>query len=211
MSSVSYRPFDSSDFDTLAAILQELWHSDSGSSEAYRELEARDDLAHCLSVATFSQVALVDDVPSGIVLARSGTADPTWAAHWNDACRDLWSQMERIDPEALKRYREFIDASTRANEEMLGASDVDRDAEVVLLAVGAATRGLGAGSVLLDAATSYLASRGHRNAFLYTDTDCTWEFYEHRGLKRLGRHKATREERQLLPREQYLYGIDLSK
>ena len=58
---------------------------------------------------------------------------------------------------------------------------------------------MGIGSVLIDAATTYLTEEGARQAFLYTDTDCTWQFYEHHGFKRAGTYRSTREERRLLP------------
>ena len=164
VSRVIYRPFEEGDFDALAAILQATWHSESP-NEAYNRLEATYDLAHALSISSFSQVVLVDGFPRGIVLARAESDRLPYAAAWD---------------------------------------------QITLLAVSETTRGMGIGSVLLDAAASYVSSRGARGAFLYTDTDCSWKFYERRGLKRAAAYRASREERKLLPREMYLYGLDLS-
>ena len=81
VSRVLYRPFEETDFDTIAMILQAQWHT-GDNQEVYNFLEACDDLAYCLSGSTFSQVALVDDVPRGIVLARAGERDPAWVRRW---------------------------------------------------------------------------------------------------------------------------------
>ena len=71
--------------------------------------------------------------------------------------------------------------------------------------------GLGVGSVLLDAAVSYLSSRGATRAHLYTDSNCSWKFYELHGFKRAATHRANREERRHdMPRESFLYELDLT-
>lgn len=69
MPEICYRPFEAPDFDALAEILQPLWHTRS-SIERYNFLEACDDLAYCLSVSNFTQVALVDGVPGGALAGR---------------------------------------------------------------------------------------------------------------------------------------------
>ncbi len=69
---------------------------------------------------------------------------------------------------------------------------------------------MGLGGVLIDAATTHLLSNGANKAFLYTDTDCSWSFYEHEGFKRVGTYRSARNEQRLLPKELYVYGITLS-
>ena len=151
VSKVLYRPFEETDFDSIATILQDCWHTD-GNSEVYNFLEACDDLAHCLSVSTFSQVALVDDAPRGIVLARTGQPDPAWTQRWNEVSYDFFTQMRAIDADALARYERFISLTGGIDENLLRTSGIDGSSEVTLLAVDRNTQGLGIGSVLLDAA-----------------------------------------------------------
>lgn len=209
VSKVLYRPFEETDFDSIATILQDCWHTNEN-SEVYNFLEACDDLAHCLSVSTFSQVALVDDAPRGIVLARTGQPDPTWTQRWNEASRDFFTQMRTIDKDALARYEQFISLTGNIDKDLLRTSGIDGSSEITLLAVDHNTQGLGIGSVLLDAAADHIASQGYTQTFLYTDTDCDWKFYERRGLRRAVAHRATRDERKFVPREMYLYRLRLS-
>lgn len=209
VSKVLYRPFEDQDFNDLAHILQDLWHTGHHSG-MYNRLEACDDLAHCLSLATFSQVALIDNAPRGIILARSGEQNPLWRDHWEQVQDEFRRRMRAADSAAELDYRRFRSTTTDINSRMMRDSGTEDDNEIVLLAVDPTTHGQGVGTVLLDAATSYFADREQRRAFLFTDTDCTWEFYERRGLKRLAKHHATRDERKIIPKEMYLYGLDLS-
>ena len=64
---------------------------------------------------------------------------------------------------------------------------------------------------LLDAAVSHLSSLGATRAHLYTDSNCSWKFYELHGFKRAATHRANREERRHdMPRESFLYELDLT-
>ena len=48
-------------------------------------------------------------------------------------------------------------------------------------------------------------------AHLYTDSNCSWKFYELHGFKRAATHRANREERRHdMPRESFLYELDLT-
>lgn len=139
--------------------------------------------------------------------ANAGELD---ADRWMALDNDLMARMRAADPVAAAAHLAFIDAETRVNDGLLRRADVDGHAEIVLLAVDERLRGIGVGGALLDAALSYCARAGAHGAYLFTDTSCTWTFYEHRGLTRLAEHRSTAEERRLLPRELYLYGTPLS-
>ena len=209
VSRVIYRPFEEGEFDALAAIMQATWHSETPNDE-YNKLEATYDIAHALSISSFSQVVLVDGEPRGVVLARAASDRLPYAAAWDHAKEDILQQMWAIDKRATAGYLAFLKNEERVNASLLEESGVDPASQITLLAVDESTRGLGIGSILLDAAASYVSSHGREGAYLYTDTDCSWKFYERRGLKRAASYRTSREERKLLPREMYLYGLDLS-
>lgn len=209
VSRVTYRPFEEDDFEDIAAIIQEAWHTEVPSPE-YGFLEACNDLSYSLSISTFSQVALVDDKPCGIVLACPDTSHVRAHKRWFIMSRDYFRRMRELEPEAAAKYWKSIQLAESKNDKMLSDSGYAGSTEITLLAVDAAARGMGIGSVLIDAAIDHLAQEGAHRAFLYTDTDCTWQFYEHHGFKRAGTYRSTREERHLLPKEMYMYGLDLS-
>lgn len=209
VSRVTYRPFEEEDFEELAAILQETWHTEVPSPE-YGFLEACNDLSYSLSISTFSQVALVDDKPCGIVLACPDTSRVGAHKRWFVISKEYFRRMRELEPEAAAAYWRGIQLTEAKNDKLLHDSGYAGSTEITLLAVSSSARGMGIGSVLIDAATTYLTEAGANRAFLYTDTDCTWQFYESHGFKRASTYRSTREERHLLPRELYVYGLDLS-
>lgn len=210
VSRVTYRPFIEDDFEEIARILQEAWHTDVPSEE-YGFLEACNDLAYSLSISSFSQVALVDGVPRGIVLARPEAKRVQQNKRWFTISEGYFRRMRALEPEAAASYWRSIELTSAKNDKLLKASPYSAGAnEITLLAVSKLACGMGLGGVLIDAATAFLSEAGASKVFLYTDTDCTWQFYEHRGFKRAGSYRSTRDERRLLPKELYVYGLDLS-
>lgn len=210
VSRVLYRPFEESDFDAIATILQADWHNDSD-NDGYNYLEACADLCYCLSVSTFSQVACIDGKVRGISLARAGAPDPAWAERWKRSEHDILGQLKQIDPGLAAEYDAYVRAQIRINNHLLQQSGVSHSDEITLLAVSSDTQGLGIGTVLLDAATSYVSSQGAGIVYLYTDTDCSWKFYERHNFKRLACHRATwKEQIADFPKESFLYGLDLT-
>lgn len=209
VSRVQYRPFEDGDFEAVAEIMRGEWHHRTANDE-FSRLEAQYDLAYSLSISSFSQVVLVDGVVRGIVLARVDAKPCRHADHWHERERTLFAQMKHRDEDAADNLSAFTRAEIRVNNALLKESGIEPAAQITLLAVSDQARGLGIGSVLLDAALSYCSTNGAERAYLFTDTCCSWQFYERRGLKRLAMHRANREERKILPREMYLYGLDLS-
>ncbi|MDO4436396.1 MAG: GNAT family N-acetyltransferase [Coriobacteriaceae bacterium] len=209
VSRVTYRPFIEDDFEEIARILQEAWHTEVPSEE-YGFLEACNDLAYSLSISSFSQVALVDGVPRGIVLARPEAKRVQQNKRWFTISKDYFRRMRTLEPEAAAHYWRSIELTGAKNDKLIANSAFADANEITLLAVSKSARGMGLGGVLADAATSFLSEAGASKIFLYTDTDCTWQFYEHRGFKRAGTYRSTRDERRLLPKELYVYGLDLS-
>ena len=119
--------------------------------------------------------------------------------------------MRELEPEACAEYLSFVRTTIRTNNRLLESSPLPHDNEVTLLAVDPDVHGLGVGTVLLDAAISHLSSRGATSAHLYTDSNCSWQFYELHGFKRTATHRASREERHRnMPRESFLYELDLT-
>ena len=154
----------------------------------------------------------IDGQARGIALARAGqSSGATINEHWMDTERALLSQMRELEPDACAEYLSFVRATIRTNNRLLESSPLPHDNEVTLLAVDRDVHGLGVGTVLLDAAVSHLSSLGATRAHLYTDSNCSWKFYELHGFKRTATHRANREERRHdMPRESFLYELDLT-
>ena len=117
VSHVQYRSFINEDFEDIAEMLRRIWH-DRSRNELYNTLEARCDLAHCLSISTFSLVAVVNGEAMGIVLARDPHSSQARysaidAGAWERLGNDLRHDMARIDPAAVREFDAAIKAGRR--------------------------------------------------------------------------------------------------
>lgn len=209
VASALYRPFEANDFDAVSAIVEAAWHTHAP-SPAYARLEAGADLSECLARATFSQVAIMNGEVAGVVLVRAGRSAERWRLTWDERKSALLEQMTAENPQAVQRLFAMREREDAINRGLLAQSGLSDEYEIVLLAVDAEARGYGVGSLLLDAAGNCLSSRGATEAYLFTDTSCTWQFYEHRGLKRLASARTPHRDRKLLADEYFIYRMNLS-
>ena len=97
----------------------------------------------------------------------------------------------------------------QADRDLLEQSGCDPDFELVLFAVSDNARGFGIGSTLMGHAQGYLAAQGASKAFIFTDTDCTWEYYEHRGMRRAAERSFADDGARILPERMFVYEMNL--
>lgn len=67
---IAFRPYTASDHAALIGIIREAWHYDRFASPKTAARMARLFLDSCLASQTFTQVAVLGDVPVGIIMAK---------------------------------------------------------------------------------------------------------------------------------------------
>ena len=205
--SVTYRPVDESDLPALAEVLRGIWHTDAPTEE-YASLEALHDVLDCLSWSTFAIVAEVDGEAAGVCCANTGANRGNGNfARWGERRDEVAQRLRETDPAAAARYRTYLDASYAVNKGLIADAGIAREAEIVLLAIGPHARGLGIGRTLIMRATEHLHEAGAPGAFLFTDTDCDWGFYEHLDLVRAAEHWRCSGDFEGLPKGMFLYRV----
>ena len=126
MSTVLYRPFEDEDFEPLVEIVRTLWHNDDDVPDAaFGTLEATCDLAHCLSVSTFSQVALIDGAPRGIILARSENDCNQDLSRWATIEAKSACAMDSYDAKAAHTFQTWYDGMRKVDGHASGDRRVD--------------------------------------------------------------------------------------
>lgn len=146
---------------------------------------ARLDMLHCLGKSTDALVATdASGQPLGAMLMRvDGHAEP-WRRECDATAASIRGTIAtRAEGPALLRA---LDTDGDAIDALSERSAAGYPAEVVLFMLGPASRGLGLGRRLFDAGLDLMHGAGAGRYFLYTDTTCTYTFYEHRGLRRIG-------------------------
>lgn len=214
MTAVEYRELLPEDADALGAILGVTWHADEAGEggeggaalAAVQALYGLVDFAQYAQRHTFAQVAVMGGKPVGVVMVRAGKADEAVQERWRVVAAEARQRLVALG-ESLADFDAFFRAMDGVDARLLEESGCDERFELVLFAVGPETRGHGVGTKLLAAAQDYLRAQGAKQAFLFTDTDCTWEYYERRGMRRAA--ERTSEPNEPLPDGMFVYEMQL--
>lgn len=182
MHTTLFRPLRREDYPALEEIIRNTWNYDRLTPRpAVARRMARLYLQSCLLCHTFSQVAVQDGVPVGIILARHGRAKGPRLSHRLAVLGDSLALLASPHGRAMARIFSRVEETDRA---LLRDAGDGFDSELVFFAVGQDQRGAGTGKALLDAALSYLREQGGERLYLFTDTSCNFGFYEHFGFAR---------------------------
>ena len=184
------REYQRSDRPALIDIIRDTWQYNKFASEKTARKLARAYLDSCLTNQTFTQVALVDKIPVGIIMVKNrrdhkcllrfrlnlfGSVVSLFFSKESRMISKIFSNVEKIDDQLLKD------------------SPVDYQGEVAFFVINAKYRGIGLGKKLFEAAQDYMKGQQISSFFLFTDTTCNYPFYEHRGMTRRGEHTQTFE------------------
>ncbi len=193
-SKVVYRDFCDDDIRDVSLLLASIWNSrESGECALFSGMT---DLAHFAGRTTYMRVALLDGQVVGLAGVRVGSASEKHVAKWNKVLEDAFLSLQEIDPAKAQELRDYYDFENRTLPQMISDGKVDANYELTIFVVSEKTRGHGVGSKLLAQVTDNLKSAGATSFYLYTDTNCTWQYYENRGMRRASSYKTSAEERQ---------------
>ena len=132
-----------------------------------------------LSRATRAYGAYLDGAFAGALLAEVRGEPTPWRTLWRSALLRAFGALQALLAE------EAWEAYDSANREMLEAlrREGEPDGELLFLAADPALRGRGTGTALLEALAADIPGR---TLYLYTDSACTYQFYDRRGFRRAG-------------------------
>lgn len=185
-SSIIYRPIKASDYKFLENIIKETWNYNRLGTDKLAKKLAKVYLASCLSNQTFTSVALVNDEPVGVIMAKNKLKHNIpikynirkWIAIFeiiiakdSREIAKIFQEVDEIDKILFKRVSKKFDC------------------ELAFFVVDQKQRGSGIGKELYQQFLNYMSSEGLDTFYLFTDTTCNYSFYERKGLKRLAQEK----------------------
>lgn len=183
--SVVLRPLQGSDLAPLEKIIRETWTFDEISSLQTARRLARADLSSCLLEQSFTRVAEVAGRPVGVIM---GKKLPHWYRPLRWLLRYAASQLLlRATQDGRRVARLFSDIEV-IDQRLLAQAGRAYQGELSFFIVDGSCRGLGVGRALYASLMEYFAREDIRSAYLFTDTDCNFSFYERRGWKKRGAH-----------------------
>lgn len=181
---VKYRPFQNRDAKDLIGIISDTWAFDEGVSNPKQAAHiGYAYLYFCMLQADFTQVAEVDGHAVGIIMGRTcGKRLRPWIALkclYHGAALLFGGTYQKISSQ-FGSYEEKSDELDKIS----GVTTEAYDAEVALFIVSKKARGYGLGSALFERLNDFFTKKGVKHYYLHTDTACSYEFYERKGLIR---------------------------
>lgn len=177
---VQIREFKQEDYSALAQIIRETWNYDRFCSPKNAVRLAMAYLDGCLAEQTFIRVALTEDKPVGVIMAKD------IAAHYcpfSLRLHQIGSVLGLLSTkEGRSSFRMFREVE-RIDRVLLGRCG-PYEGELTFFAVKKTCRGMGVGTLLFREALEYFRMGDISSFYLYTDTSCNYGFYEHQGMQR---------------------------
>ena len=208
MNEITYREIKLEDADELAEIVGEFWHKNK--PEKFRHEYGIVDLAHYMCRVTFAEVAVMDNKLVGIIaVAAENDKTSKFKEPWEKILNQYIKKLQETDVQGFNAALEYAEAEGKVNDQMIKKAWQGQENELVFLIIKAETRGKGIGSAMWKHANDYFASVGVKKAFFYTDSTCDWQYYEHRGMKRLAETTYEQHKQTCLPDRMFLYEYEV--
>lgn len=192
MTAIEYRPYQPQDADAVKQIVNQAFSIDRFVKEPRLVDSALEVyLRTCLLGSTYARVAVQDGRAVGILMGRvtgrdrlEGRLGNRLLTGWHMAKLAVLGITEH------KSLRQFFEFDAVYGELRKKTTSPTTD-ELTLFAVDASTRGLGVGKALYDTYMDHLRRHGRSDFYLYTDTRCSYGFYEKQGMTRAAAQDMT--------------------
>lgn len=181
MSQIETREFQIKDAEKLEKIIVETWHYNQLCSPITAGRLAEVYLNSCLTNQTYTRTALVDDIPVGIIMGKNRNIHKCPLKY---RIRQLASIIRLYLNKEGRQISKIFECVTEIDKELLAESSREYAGEVSFFAVDSKYRGQGIGKKLFRELLKYMEEENIKTFYLFTDTSCNFQFYEHQGMVR---------------------------
>lgn len=131
----------------------------------------------------FGRVAVLDGKVVGVVFASAGNDGPGYRALLEDGTKHAATLLGAREADR-ENIREYFTKIHQAYEQLISGLEENYDGTLDFLVLAKESQGHGIGKLLWQAAQVYFVEKGARAVYLYSDTECNYNFYEGQGFKR---------------------------
>ena len=185
MTNIVYRPYQPQDAEDIKKIINEAFY-------IHRYVTGRLVLDSALEIylrerllaSTWTRVAVQDERVVGIIMGQVD-GQPRLGGRFTNRLLTLAHTLRAgiLGLPQWKSMRKYF-AFDRVYGELRKKTPSPLTDELTLFAVDSSTRGLGIGKTLYRDYLDHLRSLGRSDFYLYTDSLCTFQFYEKQGMTR---------------------------
>ena len=204
---IVFEDYNKSHSEKLFDIIRKTWNYDQFASPKIARKLSIIFLYSCLAQQTFTKVALIDNVPVGVIMARNKSKERSNIKYKLKQFMAIISLL--ISKEGRQTSKIFKGVSD-TDAILLNEANRDYSGELVFFAVDSDCRGMGLGQKLFSKAKEYMKSDGMNDFYLFTDTTCNFGFYEHNGMTRRGEKREKVEvDGQMADMKFFIYDFNL--
>lgn len=209
MKEIRLRVLEKKDYLAVENIIRQTWHYDEICQDKKAAARmARLYLRSCLKEASYSCVAEKDGQVIGLILGKS--MSDRVPHKFRIALSQAAAVAMLLSTKNGRKISKMFGGFSQIDSELLKSTNRQFDGEVCLFAVTEAARGYGIGKMLFKSMEAYMYSQHVKTLYLFTDTTCTYQFYEKQGMKR-----SAQKTIQLPPPinyklQKFLYATELS-
>lgn len=190
---INYRLFQWTDIDPLVSIINEVWQLDElcGSFDK-GIIFSKLYLYEVLKDSTDIYVAVnEEDIIIGMIVLSLNVRDKLKIPikYWEYLCIHPSLDLEEGD-----YYKNRILDYKNKCIALLKQHHLSFDAEIVLFATANKYQKMGIGNYLFNWAKEKIRQEKCLSYYLYTDTSCHYEYYDHQGMERIGSYQADDNE-----------------
>lgn len=186
---ITYRPFDRKrDLESAFDVVPAVWRpKDPEFTDEMLSLSRHNMFYNLVNEAPFLRVAVQGDKVVGVLAGRFGEVedpiDPEAKELAAQGRKELMSTPCGKRSQLRREIGDHLEHTSLAMARYKGL--VPENNELILFINHPSVRGTGVGGALLTRFEDYLRAQGAKSYFLFTDTDCTYDFYERHGFTRV--------------------------
>lgn len=179
---ITFRSIKASDYPALERILCDTWKYEQFCSSACARTMAKLYLASCLVEQTFTQVALRNNEPVGVIMGKN---EQEHRPSLRYIIRLVSTGILMFTKKEGRKIAKLFGGFEQIDKNLLAECKTNFDGQLAFFVVRDDQRGSGIGKQLYQSFLAYLEKEDLHSFYLYTDTKCNYKFYEHQGLIRL--------------------------
>ncbi len=178
---IVFREFCKEDSKIIEEIIIEAWHYNDLCSPKTAQKMAKVFLSSCLTNQTYTQVALLNNEPIGVIMAKDSKIHKCLLKY---RIRQILAILSLYLFGEGRKVSKIFSSVSEMDKELLKECKHEYEGELAFFAISSKARGNGIGKKMFCDMLEYMKSQNVNNFYLFTDTSCNYGFYEHQGMTR---------------------------
>lgn len=178
---IVFREFRKEDSKIIEEIIIEAWHYNDLCSSKTAHKMAKVFLSSCLTNQTYTQVALLNNQPIGVIMAKNSKIHRCPLKY---RIKQIFSIISLYLSKEGRKTSKIFSSVSEIDKELLKECKIEYEGEVSFFAISSKARGKGIGKKMFCDMLEYIKSQNINSFYLFTDTTCNYGFYEHQGMTR---------------------------